>query len=161
MVEAKAWSILGIIGGIFAILEGIVIYLGGVGAQNTLMTYFLIFNGPTIASYMGLTELATLLTQIQSWLLFYLQYISPSLATIIPTLVGPLGTMLGMQGGGSLTIAGIAIAILGVIILLGSILSTKGKAGAAIMIIFGIIGTFTLNFGGILALIGGLALWFE
>jgi hypothetical protein len=161
MVEAKAWSILGIIGGIFAIAEGILIYLGGVEAQNTLITYFLIFSGPSIASFLGLSALADILNQIQIWLLFYLQYISPSIATILPTLVGPLGTMMGWQGGGYVSIAGIAIAALGVLILLGSFVSMRSKAGAALMIIFGIIGTFTLNFGGILALVGGLALWFE
>nr|MDO8081386.1 hypothetical protein [Candidatus Freyarchaeota archaeon] len=161
MVEAKAWTILGIIGGIFAILEGILIYIGGIQAQNTLITYFLIFSGPAIASFLGLTALAALLTQIQTWLLFYLQYISPSIATILPTLVGPLGTMMGWQGGGYVSIAGVAIAVLGVLILLGAIASMRSKAGAAILIIFGILGTFSLNFGGILALIGGLALWFE
>lgn len=161
MVEAKAWTILGIIGGIFALLEGIIIYMAGTAFQNILTTYLMIFFGPQIATAAGLPEIATLLGQIKDIYMFYLQYISPSLATVLPALVGPLGTMFGWQGGSSLNAAGIAIIVLGVLILISSFLAGKAKAGAAALILFGIIGTFTLNFGGLMALISGLALWFE
>lgn len=161
LVEAKAWTILGIIGGIFAILEGIIVYLAGTAFQSTLTTYIIIFAGPTIASTLGLTELANLLTQMNDFIMFYLQYLSPSLAGVLPALVGPLGAIFGWQGGTSLSVAGVAIAVLGVLIIISSFLATKAKAGAAALILFGVIGTFTLNFGGLMALIGGLAIWFE
>ncbi|MEM2145882.1 MAG: hypothetical protein QW279_11010 [Candidatus Jordarchaeaceae archaeon] len=162
MVEAKAWAILGIIGGIFAILEGIVIYMAGVAFQGSLINYITIYFGPNIAAYLNLpADIIALLQQIKDFYMLYWQFISPSLATVLPALVGPLGIMFGWQGGSSLSIAGVAIAVLGVLIIISSLLSMKGKMGAAALILFGIIGTFTLNFGGLLALIGGLALWYE
>ncbi|MFB0562698.1 MAG: hypothetical protein ACETWM_15965 [Candidatus Lokiarchaeia archaeon] len=146
MVETRPWSILGMIGGLFGILTGIVFIYGGLAAQGNLQLYIAIVAIPE-------------LQPIEDVLLLLLEYISPMLAGFE---LGVLGSLLGFQTASSMIPAGIFVAIHGLLILIGAIMTWKGnKWGAVIMIIIGFIGTFMLNLGGFAGLIAGLVLWYE
>nr|MDO8076829.1 hypothetical protein [Candidatus Freyarchaeota archaeon] len=147
MAEAKAWTILGLIGSIYTILAGIVIMALGVAAANQLQQLIMLMYVPALQPY-------------YNYILTWISMISPNLATWS---LGPLAPIFGFQGAGALSGAGIAILILGILNIIGAgLLWTGNKWGAALWILFGLILTFVaFNFGGLLCLIAGIVLWYE
>lgn len=144
MAEPKAWSVLGIIGGLYGILSGVVIAIGGVGAANTINNaYMLMILAPDLW-----TEILALISLI-----------SPTLAAFS---LGPVAPILGLQGAAALSIIGYVVIIHGILILIGAYGAWTGaKWGAILMAIIGFIGFLIFNLGGLLALIAGIVLWYE
>ncbi|MGQ9723465.1 MAG: hypothetical protein ACUVXA_19340 [Candidatus Jordarchaeum sp.] len=144
MAEPKAWSVLGIIGGLYGILSGVVIAIGGVGAANTINNaYMLMILAPDLW-----TEILTLISLI-----------SPTLAAFS---LGPVAPILGLQGAAALSIIGYVVIIHGILILIGAYGAWTGaKWGAILMAIIGFIGFLIFNLGGLLAFIAGVVLWYE
>ncbi|WXG42286.1 MAG: DUF2127 domain-containing protein [Candidatus Freyarchaeum deiterrae] len=144
MTEIKAWAVLGIIGGIYAVLAGLVILFLGVGLTNTINSYYM---------YMLIfPDMITIILQL-------IQQLSPTLASFT---FGPLAPILGFAGASGITLAGIVIAGHGILILIGgALLWGERKAGAALMAVIGFIGLLAFNLGGLLGLVAGIAGWFE
>lgn len=144
MAETKAWSVLGMLGGLYGILSGIVIAIAGVGAANTINNaYLIIFFAPAYWA-----EILTLIS-----------YISPTLAAFS---LGPVAPILGLQGAAALSLIGYVVIIHGILILIGAYMAWVGnKWGAIIMAIIGFIGFLIFNLGGLLALVAGVVLWYE
>lgn len=148
LAEAKAWSVIGMLGGLYGILSGIAIMVVGVSTADTLNTLFWL---PILVSYIDPTLYGALL----SWL----SLVSPNLAAFS---VGPLAPLLGYQAAGFSGIFGIIVAIHGFLILIGGYLAWIGnKWGAALMAIIGFIGFLVFNLGGLLGLVAGIVLWYE
>ncbi|MBS7287393.1 MAG: hypothetical protein KIH01_01230 [Candidatus Freyarchaeota archaeon] len=137
----SAWSILSVIGGIYALGVGALVLPIPSAINNAIMS--------TIAAYVINPEAFTpIVTAL------------PLLNLIISNLtifLGYLPSIMGTISGGIYTY-GISLVILGILIIVGGLMSWKGmKAGGAICLILGLIGFLVLfNVGAMLALIGGV-----
>ncbi|MFB0562697.1 MAG: hypothetical protein ACETWM_15960 [Candidatus Lokiarchaeia archaeon] len=148
MAEAKAWSVIGMLGGLYGLLSGIAILFAGQQAAQTINTLYWL---PIVVQTYAPTAWASLLT--------LLAYISPSLTAFS---VGPLAALFGFQAAGFSTIFGIVVIIHGLLILIGGYMAWVGnKWGAALMAIIGFIGFLVFNLGGLLGLVAGIVLWYE
>ncbi len=136
-----AWSILSVIGGLYALAVGAIVAAIPSAINNAVMS--------AIAAYLISPEtFAPIITALP-----LLQLVVNNLTLIL----GFLPSVLGGLGGGIYTYA-VCLLIVGIIIIIGGLMSWKGiKAGGALCLIFGLIGFLVLfNVGAMLALIGGL-----
>lgn len=144
MVNPKAWNWLGRIGAGYIVLTGIIMIVLGVTTGASVVAY-------QILAYLYPSYLGIILTLIS--------YISPTLAAFS---FGPLAPIFGLQGASSIVIGGIIIEAIGWLTSFGALLSRFGiRAGAGLMAFFGFLGFLFFNIGGLLALIAGIALWYE
>ncbi|MHA1607567.1 MAG: hypothetical protein ACTSWP_08545 [Candidatus Freyarchaeota archaeon] len=137
----SAWAILSVIGGIYALGVGALLMPIPSAINNTIMS--------ALAAYAISPEtFAPVITALP-----LLQLILSNLTIF----VGLLPSMMGTLGSGIYAYS-ILLIIIGILIIIGGLLSWKGmKAGAALCLIFGLIGFLVLfNVGAMLALIGGV-----
>lgn len=155
MTDTRAWSIIGIVGGLYAALAGAVILILGVSANGTITgLYDLIIVLPAV-----FPANAALVSQLTALILQMIQQVSPTLSAFT---LGPLAPLLGLTATSALSMAGLAIVALGALLLIGGGVSmARPRAGAALMIIFGFILMIVFNLGGVAGFIAGVAAWHE
>jgi hypothetical protein len=155
MTDTRAWSIIGTVGGIYAALAGAAIWIIGVSTAGTITGIYELI---VVVPYLFPTN-ATLVQQIISYLLSVISQISPTLSAFT---LGPLAPLLGLSASSALFMAGIAVAVLGILLLIGGIVSfARPRGGAAMMILFGILLMIIFNLGGVAGFIAGVACWHE
>ncbi|MEM2712676.1 MAG: hypothetical protein QXX18_06595, partial [Candidatus Jordarchaeales archaeon] len=137
----SAWSILSVIGGLYALGVGALV-LPIPSAINNALTSAL------VAYTLSPETFAPVITAL------------PLLQLILSNLTIILGLLPGMMGslGGGIYAYGVSLVVIGILIIVGGLMSWRGmKVGGAICLIFGLIGFLVLfNVGAMLALIGGV-----
>ncbi|GEM_PF-2522820 len=137
----SVWSILSVIGGLYALGVGALVLPIPTAINNALMS--------ALAAYMISPEtFAPIVTALP-----LLQLILNNLTIIL----GLLPSMMGSLGGG-IYAYGVSLIVIGLLIILGGVMTWKGiKPGSAVCLIFGLIGFLVFfNMGAMLALIGGV-----
>lgn len=137
----SAWSILSVIGGIYTLGVGAIVLPIPSAINNAVMS--------AIAAYLiSPGTFAPIVTALP-----LLNLVINNLSIILGFLPSIMGTL-----GGGIYAYGVSLVILGILIIVGGLMSWKGmKAGSAICLILGLIGFLVLfNVGAMLALIGGV-----
>jgi hypothetical protein len=144
-VSQTAFTFIGGIGGLFAIISGLVMLLIGTIIRGNILLFM---------------ELCFLFPIFMQQLLTYMSVMLSPIGLIV---LGPLGGYLVGNIIWDITTFGILVSVHGFVILLSSLGAWTGnKWYAGILIIFGLMGTFAfLNLGGLMGLISGVVLWYH
>nr|MDO8081387.1 hypothetical protein [Candidatus Freyarchaeota archaeon] len=142
-VSQMGFILIGGIGGLFAIISGLVILLIGTSIRGNI----LLFVGMSFLFPMFIQQFLT-----------YISAIFPPVGLIA---LGPLGGYFVGRIIWDITTFGIIVSVHGFVILLSAFGAWTGnKWYAAILILFGLMGVFAFfNFGGLMGLVSGVVLW--
>lgn len=144
-VSQTGFVLVGVIGGLLAIFCGLVMLLIGAFIRGNIVLFMVMY------------FLFPLFMQQ------FLSYLSVMVSPVFLATLGPLGGYFLGNLLWDITTFGIIVSVHGFIILLSAFGAWTGnKWYAAILIIFGLMGTFAfLNLGGLMGLISGVVLWYQ
>lgn len=143
-VSHTAFTLVGGIGGLFAVISGLLMVLIGSIIRGNILLFMALY----LLFPFFMQQLLT--------------YISTLFSPIVLITLGPLGSYFLGNLIWDITTFGIMVSVHGFVILLSAFGAWTGnKWYAAILILFGLMGTFAfLNFGGLMGLISGVVLWY-
>ncbi|MGQ9723466.1 MAG: hypothetical protein ACUVXA_19345 [Candidatus Jordarchaeum sp.] len=143
--QTRAFIILGCIGGLYAVLVGLLIMLIGMSIKGNIIL---------------IVGLSILFPPFLEYLLTFLYTLLPFLGSIT---LGPLGGYYVGMIIWDISTFGIIVLVHGFVMVLSAIgVWTGNKWYAALLAIFGLMGMFAFfNLGGLLGLISGLILWYK